>query len=112
MASSPGLRDVVDALDAVHVAGGDRVERGQVARMARRGEALADRRSTASGQPSPLDELTVTTCAVGNQRRRLVAAKELARWSCDLLMGMAPQESRTTRRGANSTLWGGRGGSR
>ena len=36
------LRQVVDALDAVHVAGGDRVDGGEVAGVAGAGEALAD----------------------------------------------------------------------
>ena len=33
-ASRPGLGDVVDALDAPHVAGGDGMQRREVARMA------------------------------------------------------------------------------
>ena len=41
--SRPVLGDVVDALDPVHVAGGDRMERGQVARVALCVEARADR---------------------------------------------------------------------
>ena len=41
--SRPFFGDVVDTLDAAHVAGGDRVQRRQIARMALAIEALADR---------------------------------------------------------------------
>ncbi len=38
----PGLREMIDATDAVHVAGGDRMQRRQPARMSRRIETLTD----------------------------------------------------------------------
>ena len=43
------LGEMVDALDAAHVAGGDRMQRGEVARMAVGVEALADRRQHGVG---------------------------------------------------------------
>ena len=52
-ADLPGRRQVVDAVDAVHVAGGDRVEEGQVAALAARRVALAEGPQDSVGAAEP-----------------------------------------------------------
>ena len=52
---------MIDALDAVHVAGGDRMQRGDVFGAPSASKRAPIAASTASGQPSPLDEETDTT---------------------------------------------------
>ena len=61
----PGLGDVVDAVDPVHVSRGDRMDHGQP-----RGSPVARKRSpmafnVASGHPSPDEELTETVAPLG-----------------------------------------------
>ena len=61
-----GLRQVVHAVDAIHVAGGDRVDGGQIARRTHSRESNHRwRAAVASGQATPLDELTETTAPSG-----------------------------------------------
>ena len=70
VASRPVLGDVVDALDAVHVAGGDRMQRRQVARVALGVEARADRGQHRVRAAEPARGADRDHRAVGDQRRR------------------------------------------
>ncbi len=70
-------RDVVDALDAVHVAGGDRQEEGQVARPALAGEALADRREHPVGAREPRRRARRDDRAVRDEPRGLFERDDL-----------------------------------
>jgi hypothetical protein len=56
---------MVDALDAPHVAGGDRMQRRQRFRMARGLEATADRGEDRIGAAEPEEEETVTIASSG-----------------------------------------------
>ena len=64
---APGLGEVIDALDAPHVAGGDRMQGGDVARMPLGVEARADRRQRRIGTAEPGRGRDRDDRAVGNE---------------------------------------------
>ena len=71
-----GLGEMVDALDAPHVAGGDRVQRGEVARMALGVEPRADRREHRVGAAERRGRRHRDDRAVGDQAGRLSSGKD------------------------------------
>ena len=91
------LGDVVDALDAVHVAGGDRVDGGQVARVAGRGEALADGGQHGVGAAEAARRADRDDGAVGDQ-----AAASAAERTCARAIGSAQLRLDRDQRGSRS----------
>src|SRR5262245_63775273 len=68
---------MVDTLDAVHVAGGDRQEESQIARTAFAGEPLTDRGEYAIGAREPRGRATGDDRAVRDQACGLLERDEL-----------------------------------
>ena len=88
---------MVDALDAVHVAGGDRVQRRHVrADGLPRRSARRSRASTASGQPRPLDDDTETIVPSSIRRGGSRGGDDLAHACASERLRSGPQLSRTT----------------
>ena len=80
----PGLRQMIDALDAIHVAGGDRMHHGHRLGLPSRSKRSPIAFSIWSGQHSPELEFTVMTAPSGMRRAASAAVTMRAMTGLDL----------------------------